>query len=93
MEKLDHLLENAGYTIQTVMRRRANRHRLHHVPDDAKRLQPVHLRQLSRASGADLTRKHPEEGIRNIENSKACHRDALAEGGEGGERGNEYDDD
>ncbi|MBC7479875.1 MAG: hypothetical protein H7317_17600 [Pseudorhodobacter sp.] len=41
---------------------------------------------------ADLIRKHWEEGIRYIDNCVACHRDAHAEGGEGGE-GVERDDD
>jgi hypothetical protein len=31
---------------------------------------------------ADLIREHLEEGIRNIENCVACHRDAHAEGEE-----------
>jgi hypothetical protein len=34
---------------------------------------------------ADLIRKHLEEGIRNIDNCAACHRNAHAEKGEGGE--------
>jgi hypothetical protein len=40
----------------------------------------------------DLIRKHLEEGIRNIDNCVACHRDTHTEGGEGRE-GDGGDDD
>lgn len=36
-----------------------------------------------------LTRRHLEEGIRNIDNCVACHRSANGEGGEGGEGGDD----
>lgn len=41
---------------------------------------------------ADLLREHREEGINNIDNCVACHKDAHAEGGEGRE-GRDDDDD
>mgnify|MGYP002633339114 CR=1 FL=1 len=54
----------------------------HTTPGDFKRYTCFSCHEHQEAS---LIREHLEEGIRNIDNCVACHRDAHGEGGEGRE--------